>query len=116
MTSARGRPTLSRGFAFTVRRPRGGAVSLSALYGRIEAVLREWLAHAGLGRVSFRFRHIRGTHLVTFEIISAGFRELGPRERQALVWRALETDLSRDDHMRVCVVLALTPKEDEAKS
>jgi len=48
--------------------------------------------------------------------LCAGPHALEPRERQALVWRALETDLSRDDHMRVCVVLALTPKEDEAKS
>jgi hypothetical protein len=46
-------------------------------------------------------------------VFSPQFKDLGHSERQNLVWRIAEKELSQEDQMRISMILTLT--EDEAK-
>jgi hypothetical protein len=44
-------------------------------------------------------------------VVAAGFKKLWHSERQELVWRIANRALSRDEDLRISMILTLTPEE-----
>jgi acid stress-induced BolA-like protein IbaG/YrbA len=56
---------------------------------------------------------VRGTKLYRFFVVSPKFKRMSYSERQKVVWRILERNLSESRLQRVSMVMTLTPEEEE---
>jgi hypothetical protein len=80
----------------------------------VEKALIDTLAANGV-RAKVQGQRISGTKLYRLAVLSPQFKSLRELERQDLVWRIVDKAVSRDDQMRIAVILTLTPDEAEGK-
>jgi acid stress-induced BolA-like protein IbaG/YrbA len=85
---------------------------------RVRQILREDLRKSGLD-VDVRIEPIPDTRLHRVIIVSQQIQQLGPAERQNLVWRIIGEHLTRDEQLQISMILTLSPDEidlDESES
>jgi hypothetical protein len=77
---------------------------------RLQTALVDGLRQVG---ITARVDHevIQGTQLCRVYVIAEGFKPLQHSERQSLVWRLTERAISPEEHLRVSMILTLTPEE-----
>ena len=51
------------------------------------------------------------TRLYRVAVLAPKFKKLKPSERQNLVWRIAERNISPDEQMRISMIVTLTPEE-----
>lgn len=84
--------------------------SQAGFSSRLERVVKEGLSTAGIKAVTMTER-VPGTKLIRLIVMAAAFEQLGPTERQNLVWRIIDSKFSSDEQMRISLVVALSKKE-----
>jgi acid stress-induced BolA-like protein IbaG/YrbA len=77
---------------------------------RVKKTLKADLGKSGL-EVDVQTEAIPNTRLHRVIIVSRQLQELGPAERQDLVWRIMGEHFSRDEQLRVSMILTLAPDE-----
>ena len=77
----------------------------------LRAVLVGSLAKAGIKVDEFSSEPIRGTKLNRILIVADAFDNMGPSERQDLIWRIVDKHFSSDDQLRISMIMALGSKE-----
>jgi len=86
----------------TTRRPFGE---------KLERSLVDGFRQAGIHIQDSTVEPIRGTRLHRVLLISRGFKNLKPSERQSVAWRIIDANFKPEDQMRISMILALTPAE-----
>jgi hypothetical protein len=81
------------------------------LRDRVVAVLKQGLKRAGFGVDAIETEPIKGTKLFRVTLIAKGFEKIWVTERQDLVWRILNRELTPDQQLRISMVLTLAPSE-----
>ena len=77
---------------------------------RLRTSLVEGLKAAGI-RAEVQSEAVPMTKLHRVLVLAAKFRHLKQYERQDLVWRIMEKNLSPDEQLRISMILTLTPAE-----
>ena len=82
-----------------------------AFEGRIGDALRKGLRIAGIQPARISVGPIQGTKLHRVIVEAPAFKKLRPTERQDLVWRIIGQKFPPDDHLRISMILTVTPAE-----
>ncbi len=80
---------------------------------KLETAVREGLSNAGIDKVEFISESIRNTKLNRVCVLADGFEYLRPSERQDLIWRIASQVLTREEQLRISMILTLTRDEME---
>lgn len=86
-----------------------------AFVTQLEEALERGLRAAGVPPTSLDSEPVPTTKLHRFIVLAPRFRALKPSERQDLVWRIAAQTLSREDQLRISMILTLTPDEAAGK-
>lgn len=81
----------------------------------VHRTLKVGLSKAGIPAQTIHVVPVKGTRLNRIRIVSRKFRDLGPSERQDIVWRILRQNLRPDEELRISMVLTLTPQDLQRK-
>jgi len=80
---------------------------------KLETAIRSGLDHAGIASPRIISEPVRTTRLHRVCVLSDGFKNLRPSERQDLIWRITADALTKEEQMRISMILTLTPSEFE---
>jgi len=78
---------------------------------RIVAALKDGLKTSGFAVEGVEVEAIKGTKVLRVTVVARGFDKLWVTERQDLVWRILNQALTRDEQLRISMVVTLSPSE-----
>jgi hypothetical protein len=78
---------------------------------RLRSVLVTNLAKAGIKVEDFSTEPIRGTKLNRVLLVADAFDNMGPSERQDLIWRIVGQHFTSDEQLRISMIMALGSKE-----
>jgi hypothetical protein len=78
---------------------------------RLRSVLVTNLAKAGIKVEDFSTEPIRGTKLNRVLLVADAFDNMGPSERQDLIWRIVGQHFTSDEQLRISMIMALSSKE-----
>ncbi len=81
---------------------------------RLKTALTDGLRAAGI-TAAVDSEPVPTTKLHRVMILAPKFKALKHTERQDLVWRIAEQTLSRDEQLKISMILTLTPDEAEGK-
>ena len=81
---------------------------------RLEESLRRGLMKAGI-EAAVETEPVKGTLLHRVSVTAPQFEEMGPLERQDLVWRIISQDFSPDEQLRISIIYTVIPDELEGK-
>ena len=85
-----------------------------AFLGRLNAALIKGLGAAGIA-AKVDTEPVPTTKLHRVMVLAPKFKVLKHTERQNLVWRIAEQTLSRDEQLKISMILTLTPAETEGR-
>lgn len=91
------------------------AVKIPPFINRARKALTEDLARAGIP-AEVTVDAIRGTKLHRITVIASKFAKLRFTERQAVVWKIIDQELSKPEQLFISMVLTLTPSEASGES
>jgi len=86
------------------------ATASNNLPDRIKHALTEDLHKSGL-EVDVVTEVVPDTRLTRVIIVSRTFQQLGPAERQDLIWRIMDNHFDSDEQLRISMVYTLSPDE-----
>ncbi len=81
-----------------------------AFVTKLTAALRDRLEHAGI-KAEIKSEPVETTNLYRFFVLASAFEKMKPSERQSIVWRVAEENLSKDEQFLISMILTLSPKE-----
>lgn len=81
---------------------------------RIQEVVKSGLASAGIKAITAT-ESVPGTKLTRLIVMSSAFENLWASERQDLIWRILNQELTPEEQLKISMVVALSRKEVGAK-
>jgi len=76
----------------------------------IQEVVKDGLASAGIKAFTMT-ESVPGTKLTRLIVVAAQFEKLWASERQDLIWRILNRELSPEEQLKISMVVALSRKE-----
>jgi hypothetical protein len=77
---------------------------------RLRGLLERGLGKAGI-KAKVEVQRVPTTRLHRVLVVAEEFGKLRPSERQDLVWRIVGDDLSRDEQLRISMILTLSQSE-----
>ena len=82
---------------------------------RLRKALKEGLDLAGIEDITVETEAVPNTRLHRVLVIAKGFSDLRFSERQDLIWRIMDREFGPDEQLRISMILAMTPGEQEGE-
>lgn len=77
---------------------------------KLKKALQDRLKKAGI-EAKIESEPVEGTKLYRFIVLARKFKSMSHTERQGLVWRIAEQELSPEENLLVSMIMTLTPAE-----